>query len=51
MINILIHILPQEIDQLEQTLIQLKKSSKYVTDEEFLVEVVLNKTGTLGYSV
>jgi len=42
MINILIHILPQEIDQLEQTLIQLKKNSKYVIDEEFLVEVVLN---------
>jgi hypothetical protein len=42
MINILIHILPQEIDQLEQTLIQLKKNSKYVTDEEFLVEVALN---------
>jgi hypothetical protein len=42
MINILIHILPQEIDQLEQTLIQLKKSSKYVADEIFLVEVVLN---------
>jgi len=42
MINILIHILPQEIDQLEQTLIQLKKSSKYITDEEFLVEIVLN---------
>jgi hypothetical protein len=42
MINILIHILPQEIDQLEQTLIQLKKNSKYITDEGFLVEVVLN---------
>ena len=42
MINILIHILPQEIDQLEQTLIQLKKRSKYVATEEFLVEVVLN---------
>ena len=42
MIAILIHILPQEIDQLETTLIQLKKSSKYVTDENFLVEVVLN---------
>jgi hypothetical protein len=42
MINILIHILPQEIDQLEQTLIQLKKNSKYVTNEKFLVEVVLN---------
>ena len=46
MINILIHILPQEIDQLEQTLIQLKKSSKYVTAEEFLVEVVLNNNLT-----
>lgn len=42
MIAILIHILPQEIDQLEHTLIQLKKSSKYVTNEKFLVEVVLN---------
>jgi len=42
MINILIHILPQEIDQLEQTLIQLKKSSKYISDEQFSVEVVLN---------
>jgi len=42
MINILIHILPQEIDQLEQTLIQLKRNSKYVKDEKFLVEVVLN---------
>lgn len=42
MISILIHILPQEIDQLEQTLIQLKKNSKYVKDEKFLVEVVLN---------
>jgi len=41
MINILIHILPQEIDQLEQTLIQLKKSSKYIS-EEILVEVILN---------
>jgi hypothetical protein len=46
MINILIHILPQEIDQLEQTLIQLKKSSKYVTNENFLVEVVLNNNLT-----
>ena len=42
MIEILIHILPQEIDQLEQTLIQLKKSSKYLEKDEFLVEVVLN---------
>jgi hypothetical protein len=46
MINILIHILPQEIDQLEQTLIQLKKSSKYITNENFLVEVVLNNNLT-----
>ena len=42
MINILIHILPQEIDQLEQTLIQLKKNSKHIPDEKFLVEVILN---------
>lgn len=46
MIAILIHILPQEIDQLETTLIQLKKSSKYVTNEDFLVEVVLNNNLT-----
>jgi hypothetical protein len=43
MITILIHILPQEIDQLEQTLIQLKKSSKYINkNDKILVEVVLN---------
>lgn len=46
MINILIHILPNEIDQLEQTLIQLKKSSKYVDKNEFLVEVILNNNLT-----
>lgn len=46
MIGIIIHILPQEIDQLEQTLIQLKKSSKYTGDTKFLVEVVLNNNLT-----
>jgi hypothetical protein len=46
MIGILIHILPQEIDQLEQTLIQLKKNSKYVIDHQFMVEVVLNNNLT-----
>jgi len=46
MIGIIIHILPQEIDQLEQTLIQLKKSSKYINNTEFLVEVVLNNNLT-----
>lgn len=42
MIGIIIHILPQEIDQLEQTLIQLKRNSKYVDNTDFIVEVVLN---------
>lgn len=42
MIAIIIHILPQEIDQLEQTLIQLKRSSKYINNTNFIVEVVLN---------
>lgn len=43
MIGITIHIFPQEIDQLEQTLTNLKKSSKYFDDnQKFLVEVVLN---------
>jgi hypothetical protein len=47
MIAILIHILPQEIDQLEQTLIQLKKNSKYINkNEKFLVEVILNNNLT-----
>jgi hypothetical protein len=46
MTGIIIHILPQEIDQLEQTLIQLKKNSTYITDTEFLVEVVLNNNLT-----
>lgn len=46
MIGIIIHILPQEIDQLEQTLIQLKKSSKYINNNDFLVEVVLNNNLT-----
>ena len=42
MIHIVIHILPQEIDQLEQLLIHLKKSSIYLKQEDYLVEVVLN---------
>lgn len=46
MIGIIIHILPQEIDQLEQTLIQLKKSSVHINNTEFLVEVVLNNNLT-----
>jgi hypothetical protein len=46
MIGIIIHILPQEIDQLEQTLTQLKKSSKYTGDTKYLVEVVLNNNLT-----
>jgi rhodanese-related sulfurtransferase len=46
MINILIHILPNEIDQLEQTLIQLKKNSKYLGDHKFKVEVILNNNLT-----
>jgi hypothetical protein len=42
MIHIVIHVLPQEIDQLEQLLIHLKKSSKWITYEDFMVEIVLN---------
>jgi len=44
MIDILIHIMPSEIDQLEQTLIHLKKSSKYINDSKskITVEVCLN---------
>ena len=45
MVSIIIHILPQEIDQLEQTLISLKKCSVY-TNKEYLVEVVLNSNLT-----
>ena len=45
MVSIIIHILPQEIDQLEQTLISLKKCSVY-TNKEYLVEVVLNNNLT-----
>lgn len=41
-IHIVTHCLPQEIDSLEQLLIQLKRSSKYIDKENFLVEVVLN---------
>lgn len=42
MIHIVIHILPQEIDQLEQLLINLKKSSKWILYEDFIIEAVLN---------
>jgi len=42
MIHIITHILPQEIDHLEQMLIHLKKSSKWISYEDYLVEVVLN---------
>jgi hypothetical protein len=41
LVSIIIHILPQEIDQLEQTLIALKKCS-VKTNKEYLVEVALN---------
>lgn len=41
MVSIIIHILPQEIDQLEQTLIGLKKCSVH-TNKDYLVEVVMN---------
>jgi hypothetical protein len=46
MLHILIHILPNEIDHLENTLIQLKKNSKYINGKEFLVEVILNNNLT-----
>ena len=43
MIQILIHTLPHEIDQLEQLLIRLKYNSNYlINDEKILVDVVLN---------
>lgn len=42
MIHIITHILPQEIDQLEQLLIHLKKSSIYIDYNDYIVEVVLN---------
>lgn len=43
MIQILIHTLPHEIDQLEQLLIRLKYNSNYlISDEKILVDVVLN---------
>jgi hypothetical protein len=45
MISIIIHILPQEIDKLEQTLIALKKCSIH-TKKNYLVEVVLNSNLT-----
>jgi hypothetical protein len=42
MIHIVTHVLPQEIDQLEQLLIHLKRSSKYINYSDYIVEVVLN---------
>ena len=43
MIQVLIHTLPHEIDQLEQLLIRLKYNSNYlINDEKILVDVVLN---------
>lgn len=43
MIQILMHVLPQEIDQLEQILIRLKYNSNYLTNKKkILVDVVLN---------
>jgi hypothetical protein len=40
-LHIIMHILPQEIDQLEQTLVSLKRSSRYINNR-ILVEVALN---------
>ena len=43
MIQVLIHTLPHEIDQLEQLLIRLKYNSNYlINDEKILIDVVLN---------
>jgi hypothetical protein len=43
MIQISVHVLPQEIDQLEQLLIQLKYSSNYISPKDkVVVDVVLN---------
>ena len=41
MIQIAIHTLPQEIDQLEQSLIRLKYNANHL-DYKILVDVVLN---------
>ena len=43
MLHIIIHTLPYELNALEQTLIQLKRSSKYLTsNEKVRIEVLLN---------
>lgn len=43
MIQISIHVLPQEIDQLEYQLLQLKQNSNYLSSEnKVIVDVVLN---------
>ena len=42
MVHIIIHILPQEIDQLEILMVNLKRSSMYLSKNDFHVEVQLN---------
>lgn len=42
MIHVVTHILPQEIDQLESLLQLMKRSSRYLDKDDYLVEVVLN---------
>jgi len=42
MLHILIHVLPHEIDQLEQILIRLKYNSNNIENKKILVDVVLN---------
>jgi len=43
MLHIIIHTLPYEMNALEQTMIQLKRNSKYLTpDQKVRIEVVLN---------
>jgi hypothetical protein len=43
MLHIIIHTLPYELNALEQTLVQLKRSSKYLSsNEKVRIEVLLN---------
>ena len=42
MIQIVIHTLPQEIDRLEEILIKLKYNANYISDNQILVDVLLN---------
>ena len=39
--------LPQEIDDLELTLTQLKKAFRYVDEKNFILDITLNLTGEL----